>query len=201
MYNETYHNPDRTCGYKDILNVEAKCEAYINFQCTENFMLLKSAPKETQKQIYVTLKEGYESPYVGELTSHWWSTGIFIKNGSPWKILHNDITSILNQSGYTLSDKQKDSVMIIEADIKLLDVRTETGWTKSTTQAIVKFDAALLDDKGKYLWFKLFTGEHKIDISYAYLKDYEETLGQAYCNALNKFSDAIQSSEFYDKLN
>lgn len=164
-------------------------------------MLLKSTPEETQKHIYVALKEGYESPYVGELTSYWWSTHIYIKNGSPWNILHNDITKILNKSGYTLSDKQNDSVMIIEADIKLLDVRTETGWTKSTTQAIVTFNTVLQDDKGKVLWFKQFTGEHKIDIDYAYLKDYEKTLGQAYCNALTKFSDAIQSSEFYDKLN
>jgi hypothetical protein len=164
--------------------------------------LLNYAPIKNRKYIYVKPVEGYESPYVGELQAlH--VTSIFIKGGSPWGALHKDVTSILSQLGYVVSDRQENAGSLLVADFKHLEVRTGGGWTdfKMTTRATVVFSVVLKQSTDEVLWSEEFTGEHEIKVAYAYLKDSEKTLGQAYCNALKNFADTVRKPEFYNMVN
>ena len=87
--------------------------------------------------------------------------------------------------------------------MKFLDVRTKpVGWfdLKGTTQATASFRVILRQNTGEELWAEDFTGKHQIKVAYAYLSDSENTLGQAYCRALENFAHAAQSESFYNKL-
>lgn len=202
-YKETYNNPDRRCWTESILGIGAiKCEAFIKFQCTEDLTLLTYSPITRPKKLNVKRIEGIEAPKVGDLLAHN-PTPIFLKSGSPWVTLHDDISQILSQLGYVVGSNHDDVKNVVEADIKLLDVQTiEGGWNdlKGTTLATVAFSIVLQKSTGEVLWTEEFTGKHQIKIVYAYLSDSEETLGWAYCHALKSFADSVQAPEFYNRV-
>jgi len=208
-YKETFENPNRHC-FKDPEYGTLECEGFIKFQCTEDLTLPPNSPITRQKTLNVKHSKDIEAPMVGNYLAY--DTGdpldkrdpnrIFIKNGSPWVTLNEDITKILSQMGYMVSNNHNDDENVIEINIKLLDVQTGGGWTdfKSTTRATVVFSVVLKRSTNEVLWSEEFTGEHEIKVVYAYLKDSETTLEKAYCNALKNFADAVQKQEFYDAV-
>lgn len=208
-YKETFENPDRYC-FKDPEYGTLECEGFIKFQCMEDLSLLPDSTITKQKKLNIKHTRDSESPMVGNYLAY--DTGdpldkrdpnrIFIKNGSPWVTLNKDITKILSQIGYVVSNNHNDAENVVEIDIKLLDVQTGGGWTdfKLTTRATVVFSVVLKQSTEEVLWSEEFAGQHEIKVIYAYLKDSETTLGKAYCKALRKFSDAVQKPGFFDAV-
>ena len=201
-YKETYENPDRQCWEEKTFG-KIKCEAFIDFQCSKSISSLGSIQEEKGKKIFFKQVAGPQSPSVGELFAHVQPFPIFVKNGSPWETLHNDIEQILNRLGYEVTDNSDDAKNIIEADLTLLDVRSEPGGftdLKGTTRARITFKIILRNNKGDEGWQEEFVGEHQIKVSYFYLEDYAKTLGKAYCESLENFMQAAQGPEFKSKI-
>ena len=201
-FNEAYD--DRVCWDGVSGGVPIQCsEVFINFQCPEDLASVNSKLIARNKKIVIRHVAGYSAPKVGELFSQKGSIPIFVKNGSPWETLHDDVKQILRQAGYEVRSNPDGSESVIEADMKFLDVRTNpVGWfdLKGTTQATASFRVILRQNTGEELWAEDFTGKHQIRVAYAYLSDSENTLGQAYCRALENFAHTAQSESFYNKL-
>ena len=128
---------------------------------------------------------------------------IFVKNGSPWETLQKDVSRILTQHGYTLVNNLDDAQYLVEADLTLLDVRSDPGGftdLKGTTRAKAKFNVVFFDTNDKPIWRNEFIGEHQIKVAYFYLKDSATALGNAYCSALDDFSKTIGSEMLKDTV-
>ncbi len=198
MWKETYENPDRICWQENVFG-KIKCEAFIDFQCPEYLTSIMPAQGKNAKRIYVELVDGPQSPRVGYLLAF----PIFVKNGSPWETLHNDITQILSQLGYEVTVNADDTKNIIQADVTFLDVRSVLGGFtdfKIPIDAKAIFKVILRNNNEEEVWSDEFIGEHQIKVFYSYLKDHEKTLGQAYCRSLESFSQAAQTPEFKNKV-
>lgn len=201
VYKETYENPDRRCWEKEPLSFggEISCEAFIDFRCPNELPFSKKSLAGRPGRIYLKLVEGPSSPKVGDLYAHVQPFPIFVKNGSPWETLQKDVSRILTQQGYTLVNDLNDAQYIVEADLILLDVRSDPGGftdLKGTTRAKVKLNVAFYDANDKPVWNNEFVGEYQIKVSYFYLKDSATTLGNAYCLALDDFSKATWPEMF-----
>lgn len=201
-FNEAYD--DRVCWGGVSGGVPIQCsEVFINFQCPENLASVNNKLIVKNKKIVIRPVVGYSAPKVGELFSHDGSIPIFVKNGSPWDTLHDDVEQILRKTGYEVRSNPDATESVIEADMKFLDVRSPpAGWfdLKGTTQATATFRVILRQSTGEELWAEDFTGTHQIKVSYYFLSDSENTLGQAYCRALENFAHVARSESFYNKL-
>ncbi|RRJ82266.1 YajG family lipoprotein [Aestuariirhabdus litorea] len=199
-YEETYKNPDRECWARkgELLNT-VSCQAFIQLKCPDP-LYPKAAPLEngsTAKSIPILIKvpDGPESPRVGNLMAHVNPYPIHAKK-SPWQTLKRDLERILLEQGYSIVAVPDEASYLFKADITYLDVRSETGWVKGVTHAEAKFVVAVSDAEGNPLGNRGFSGKHDKAFTYAYIKDYEVTLGEAYCQALKQFSSHLGNSDF-----
>jgi hypothetical protein len=202
-YKETFENPDITCWKEGGFGGAIRCEAFISFQCQEDLDLLSGSSVLINKKIVTSHAQGVARPKVGEISRHSGFAPIFVKDASPWEILHKDTDYILRQAGFNISTMDEVADRVLEVDMTYLNVQTEPGrWfdLKVPLQAAASFKASLRRKTGEELWAREFVGKHQIMVSYFFLRDSEKTLGHAYCRALEKFSAAVRTSEFQENL-
>jgi len=200
-FKEAYEN--RVC-WDGNSAVPVQCdEVFINLKCPDNLKSLSGPVMPANKKIVIKPVGGFSAPKVGELFSHHGSIPIFVIGGSPWNTLYDDVAYILQQLGYEVRDKGDGSESVIEADMKLLDVRSNSGgWfdLKGTTQATASFRVVLLHNTDKDSWTAEFTGKHQIKVSYFLLSDAEKTLGEAYCRALENFAYTVRTQKLHNMV-
>lgn len=200
-FSEAYH--DRVCWEQGSI-VPLQCgEAFMPLSCPEDIVTANNQRIAIHRKLALKQVEGYSSPKVGELFSQQGSIPIFIEGVSPWLTLHNDLKKILSTLGYDVLTDTNGSDLIVESDITLLDVRSKPGrWfeLKGTTHATASFKIIMQQINSKKLWSQEFTGEHKMKVSYVLLSDAEKALSEAYCQALRKFSDTVQRTEFHSRI-
>ena len=200
-FNEAYE--DRVC-WTGTSAIPLQCnQAFMHFRCPVDLESLSGHPITTSKKVAIKPVAGYSAPKVGELFSHQGSIPIFVKGGSPWDTLHDDVAQLLRHLGYEVRNNPDSSESVIEADITLLDVHSDPGgWfdLKGTILATASFKVIMQKSNGEELWAGEFTGKQQIKVSYFFLKDAEKTLGQAYCRALEDFAHAARTPEFRDRV-
>ena len=195
-YEETYKNPDRTCGFGGLSGMtDERCMAFIELACPADQFPQPAAviqPSIKPATIYVELAEGPQQPLVGDLYANAKPFPIYTKGLSPWQVLQRDVTEILRRQGFLLADSAEQADYLLLADMTWLDVRSEEGgWTDmtGTTRANARFIAMLSARNGETVWQQEFVGHQEFAFVYAYLKDSQSTLGAAYCKTLQRFSE------------
>lgn len=194
---------DRVC-WGEGSSVPLECrEKFVDFKCTENLQISTIALPKDITRITTNQTKNYTMPVVGKLFNQHGETPILVKNGSPWVTLHNDIDRILLNSGYEIDHHSSDLENRLDIDIVILDVRSDDPGLldlKIKTRAVVTFKVTLLRNSGEIAWTEDFTGNEQIEVVYAYLKDSEEVLNRAYCQALRKFASAVTMENFVNSL-
>ncbi len=134
---------------------------------------------------------------VGVLFSQTGGRPIFLKEETAWEILRKDLTTILRSYGFEIREDAKDVDRVVEGNMKFLNVRTEDpGFfaLKATTKAVAGFEVKIIDSDGNLMWQQEFYGEDEMRVAYALLRDSEELLARAYCQALEQFVAAFESA-------
>ena len=178
-----------------------ECTAhYITLLCQE-IPYLKQPSKSALplKKVFVESVDGPANPQVGYLFSQNQidDPPIFLTGESPWVTLQRDLKVILGSYGLKIEDDKQDIDGIVEGNITLLDVRTtHGGWLdfKVPTKARASFEVTIMGPDGQMMWKQKFSGSSEIMVTYASLKDSQNLLGQAYCQALSRFASTFEST-------
>ena len=147
-------------------------------------------------KVFVQLVDGPANSKVGYLFSQNGDTPIYLTGKTAWEILQKDLKTILHSYGLKIQTDKQDIDAIVEGNMTFLDVRSKHGgWLdfKIPTTAQVSFEVKIMDPDEDLLWHHDFHGSNEIMVSYAYLKDSQGLLGQAYCQALSGFVTAFES--------
>lgn len=186
---------ERVC-WKNGLPIECNIHE-ITLSCSETPSFNQKLNLTTFTKVFIEPVNGPTDPQVGYLFSQGGDKPIFLAGETPWETLHNDLEAILRSSGLKVQEDKQDIDGIIVGNMTLLDVRTKHGgWLdfKIPTKAQARFEIKVKDVDGKIIWQQEFTGSKEIMVSYAYLKDSQDLLGQAYCLALSNFTSEFESS-------
>ncbi len=186
---------ERVC-WKNGLPME--CNSHeITLSCSETPSFSQMSKSKSLTKVFVELVDGPANPKVGYLFSQGGDRPIFLTGETPWEILQNDLSAILRSFGLKIQEDKQDIDGIVVGNMTLLDVRTKHGgWLdfKIPTKAQASFEVKVVNVDGSLIWHHEFTGSKEKMVSYAYLKDSQDLLGQAYCEALSDFAITFEST-------
>lgn len=176
----------------------AQCrQASILLECSQEIDVPTGTDIAPSATLVTRVAEGERRPVVGELFSQWCPPDcipIHLAGFDPWDTLHGDVREILERAGYRLAEDVEGDIPIVDLELPSLDVRSDDpGWLsmKITTRARASFRASVVAVDGQPLWSEEFAGAGEVRHAYAALSDYEQALGEAYCDALRDFARVV----------
>jgi hypothetical protein len=191
-FNQAYE--ERVC-WEYGLPIECNVHT-ITLNCPEVPVFKKPSRSPSLTKVFVKPLDGPANPHVGYLFSNSSDKPIYLTGKTAWETLQKDLKKILRSYGLKIQEDKQDIDGIVEGNITFLDVRTTPGgWfdLKIQTKAQVGFEVKIMDPDKNMLWHQEFHGSTEIMVSYVYLKDSQDILGQAYCQALSEFVTAFES--------
>lgn len=193
-FNQAYE--ERVCWENDN-PIECNVHA-ITLNCPEVPVFTQPSRSSSFTKVLVNPLDGPANPHVGYLFSQSSDKPIpiYLTGETAWETLQKDLKKILRSYGLKIQEDRQDIDGIVEGNITFLDVRTTPGgWfdLKIPTKAQVGFEVKIMDPDKNMLWHQEFHGSTEIMVSYVYLKDSQDILGQAYCQALSEFVTAFES--------
>jgi hypothetical protein len=199
-FNQAYE--ERVCWKYGLPN-ECKDHA-ITLNCPKVPVFTKLSKSPTFTKVFVKPLDGPANPQIGYLFSRSLAGDkpIYLTGEKAWETLQKDLKMILRSYGLKIQEDKQDIDVIVEGNITFLDVRSTHGGGdlldfKMPTKAQASFEVKIMDSGENMLWHQEFYGSNEIMASYAYLKDSQDILGQAYCQALSEFVTDFES--FYIK--
>jgi hypothetical protein len=156
----------------------------------------KPSKSTSLTKVFVKPVDGPANSQVGYLFSQNGDKPIYLTGETAGETLQKDLKTILRSYGLEIREDKQDIDGIVEGNMTILDVRSEHGgWLdfKMPTKAQASFQVKIMDPDENLLWRQDFHGSNEIMVSYAHLKDSQDILGQAYCQALSEFVTDFES--------
>jgi len=167
----------------------------VTIRCSEKTLPEADSEIFTKKIVNVTTQAPRGLMEVGRLEGNWGDQPILVDEKIFFETLKDDVAEIFERLGNVVSNNPAGSDIFIQARVSHIEVKTATErWydLKGRTEAniIILLETSELNEGSQST--KEYKGYSSLDVFYVYLKDNEELLGSAYCDALTALANDVR---------